>query len=714
MILPGDFEKIRAMRFDPFQRQAMSSVSQGHSVLVAAPTGSGKTAVAEYAVARALSIGKKAFYTTPLKALSNQKYADFAAVYGPGEVGLLTGDVSVNGEMPVVVMTTEVLRNMIYESSPTLSGLACVILDEVHYLQNPYRGGVWEEVIVQLPVEVALVCLSATVSNVEEFGEWLSTVRGATDLVIEERRPVNLENLYMAADRRSRRVRLLPTFVKGRPNPDAAALDGPESARMGVRGGEPWKHHVHHKGRITSPSRIEVVEELSAREMLPAIYFVFSRDGCERAAISCLEAGIRLTTSEERETIREIAEAAVEELSDRDLDVLGYGRWLACLEVGIAAHHAGLVPPFKEAVEACFALSLVKAVFATETLSLGINMPARSVVIEKLSKFTGERHEHLTPGEYTQFTGRAGRRGLDEVGYGVVLWSPVEPFSSVASLASARSFELKSSFRPTYNMAANLIRTHREDEARGFLNLSFAQFRSDAEVVRLEAELRALPPSARRTNLSRRIDSHTHALSRTFDRVTGLLAQEGYLSGWALTAKGERLSRIYHESDLLVSEVLEAGLFDGLEPADLAAVVSSVIYEPRLSRGGPGDRPAGTARQGRQVWDRFREIQQIAFHIATLEEDAGLPATRPPDSGFASMARRWTSGADLAVALGQEGMPPGDFVRNIKQLLDLLRQVSEVSPVTATREAAAQGVTSMWRGVVALANPASLTGSVPR
>src|SRR5205823_7908249 len=243
------------------------------------------------------------------------------------------------------------------------------------------------------------------------------------------------------------------------------------------------------RSRLSTPRRVDVVDRLERERMLPAIYFIFSRQACDDATRQLLDAGVRLTTEEERAQIRTIVEGKVETLSDDDLDVLGYGRWLAGLEAGVAAHHAGMVPPFKEAVEACFAAGLVKVVFATETLALGINMPARSVVVEKLSKFTGERHEFLTPGEYTQLTGRAGRRGIDEVGYAVVLWSPFVPFDQVAGLASTRTYALTSSFRPTYNMAANLVQRYPAAVAHHLLNLSFAQYRADADVVRLEAQL---------------------------------------------------------------------------------------------------------------------------------------------------------------------------------------------------------------------------------
>ena len=464
---------------DPFQLEAMDALDGGHSVVVAAPTGSGKTVVAEYAVARALAGGGKAFYTTPLKALSNQKFADFCRAYGPANVGLLTGDNSINGEAPVVVMTTEVLRNMIYAGSASLAGLRYVVLDEVHYLQDPYRGPVWEEVIIHLAPEVDLVCLSATVSNAEELADWVATVRGSTKAVIEERRPVPLHNLFLLGDKRSESLLLMPTLVDGRPNPKGIA--------MTTRAEGGWR--AYRRGSLFVPHRSEVVELLAGQSLLPAIYFIFSRAGCDEAVRQCMREGRRLTSQQERRRVREIAEEASSHLSDADLEALGYGSWLSSLEAGFAAHHAGMVPPFKEAVERCFLAGLVKVVFSTETLALGINMPARSVVIEKLSKFSGERVEPLTAGEYTQLTGRAGRRGTDEVGYAVVVWAPMVTFDQVASLAGARSYTLTSSFRPTYNMATNLVRRCSPEQAHHLLNLSFAQYRADADIVRLESHL---------------------------------------------------------------------------------------------------------------------------------------------------------------------------------------------------------------------------------
>jgi ATP-dependent RNA helicase HelY len=871
----ASFEASRPFPLDAFQRRALDAIDGGRSVLVAAPTGSGKTVVAEYAIATALADGGKAFYTTPLKALSNQKFGDLGREHGASRVGLLTGDNSINGNAPVVVMTTEVLRNMIYAQSATLAGLRFVILDEVHYLQDPYRGAVWEEVIVHLPRDVRVVCLSATVSNAEEFAAWVETVRGETTAVIEERRPVRLEHLYLVGERGGDRVHLLPTFVETngdrRPNPEASRLD--------ARGGRPPGGRGRPRSRLRTPQRVEIVELLAERRMLPAITFVFSRAGCDQAVQQCLTAGLRLTSSDERSRIRRIAEAHTGGLTDDDLDVLRYGDWVAGLEAGVAAHHAGMVPPMKEAVEEAFTAGLVKMVFATETLSLGINMPARSVVIEKLSKFTGEQHEFLTPGEYTQLTGRAGRRGIDDVGYAVVCWSPFVPFDQVAALASRRTYALRSSFRPTYNMAANLVQRYPADVAHHLLNLSFAQFQTDRDVVGLERQLersreqlgrdresarrgpgdvdeyrriatsldaerrdhrragrtgdalerlrpgdvlvgarrhgrmavlghergrrgaprvlalsegrdlvrldaddfdeppapvahielpvpyaprssrfrrevadrlrRVRPPrrrdradrdsgrsgggrvadlearladhpvaadrgrearlraasSAERlerdiARLERRVRGRSESLARQFDRVLRVLEAWGYTEGWSLTEWGELLARLYTETDLVVAESLREGLLDGLDAAEVAALVSCFTFERRGPEGG-GPVPPGRWPT-RELATRWRALDRIAQELNHNEDDAGLPETRAPDPGFVPYAYEWVAGDDLAEVLADdEEMTGGDFVRHVKQCIDLLRQIGDVAPTPATAETAHDAAEACFRGVIA-------------
>jgi ATP-dependent RNA helicase HelY len=487
---------------DPFQERAIEALLDGRSVLVAAPTGAGKTVVGEFACHEALTTGGRAFYTTPIKALSNQKHRDLVREHGEANIGLLTGDRSINGDAPVVVMTTEVLRNMIYEASPALHDLRSVVLDEVHYLADPSRGAVWEEVIIQLSRSVKLAALSATVSNAEDVGRWLDEVRGGCEVVIEEHRPVPLRHHYFVNDKvhdtfragrkggasREHRERASQALA-GVPNPDVLMLE--RRART--------RNRVSNKGRrmgsdvrLRWPGRPQVVDELAARNWLPAILFVFSRQGCEDAVSQLLHAGVRVTDRDEREEIAAIVDTMVADIPAADLRVLGFSRWRSGLLDGVAAHHAGMVPAFKEVVEVLFQRGLLKVVVATETLALGINMPARTVVIERLEKWNGESHVLLTPGEYTQLTGRAGRRGIDRVGHAVVLYQRDLDFKTVAGLVGTRTYPLHSSFAPSYNMAVNLLRRHDLAEAEALLSRSFAQFEADASVKRTSDRLEEL------------------------------------------------------------------------------------------------------------------------------------------------------------------------------------------------------------------------------
>ncbi|MDT7571779.1 MAG: ATP-dependent helicase HelY, partial [Actinomycetota bacterium] len=475
----AEFETGYVFGLDAFQRTACTALENGRGVLVAAPTGAGKTVVGEFAVFLALRSGRKCFYTTPIKALSNQKYNDLVERYGADRVGLLTGDNAISGDADVVVMTTEVLRNMLYAGSDALRGLSHVVMDEVHYLADRSRGAVWEEVIIHLPEDVALVSLSATVSNAEEFADWLVTVRGDTEVVVEEHRPVPLWQHVMVG------TRLYDLFVdeaQEEVNPDLVRLAREESR---------WSPRDRQGRPVRRPvaKRPDVIERLDREGLLPAITFIFSRAGCAAAVEQCLRAGLRLNTEQEAATVRQVVEARTAAIPREDLRVLGYWEWLDGLQRGIAAHHAGMLPTFKEVVEELFVDGLVKAVFATETLALGINMPARSVVLEKLTKWNGDAHVDVTPGEYTQLTGRAGRRGIDVEGHAVVLWQQGFDPKSVAGLASTRTYPLRSSFRPSYNMAVNLVGSVGREPARALLESSFAQFQADRSVVGLARQV---------------------------------------------------------------------------------------------------------------------------------------------------------------------------------------------------------------------------------
>lgn len=480
----NDFEAELGFSLDAFQRAACQSLEEGRSVLVAAPTGAGKTVVAEFAIELAMrDLHDKAFYTAPIKALSNQKYHELVDRYGSEHVGLLTGDTNINGDARIVVMTTEVLRNMIYAESRALERLAFVILDEVHYLADRFRGAVWEEIILHLPESVRLVSLSATVSNAEEFGDWMHTVRGDTDVIVSEHRPVPLYQHVLTHSN------MFPLFVGDESglNKQRASIN-PEIVRLGqrARGSQRSRRGSgYHGGQRARISRSDIVSSLIDEKLLPAIVFVFSRKGCDDAVRQCLRDGLRLTSQEERREIRDVALERTAGIDASDLTALDFQTWLSGLERGVAAHHAGMLPIFKEIVEELFQHKLIKVVFATETLALGINMPARSVVIEKLEKFNGETQVPLTSGEFTQLTGRAGRRGIDHEGHAVVVWHDSMNPDELQRLASKRSYPLYSSFKPTYNMTVNLLDRFGYDRARSVLETSFAQFQADRATVDL-------------------------------------------------------------------------------------------------------------------------------------------------------------------------------------------------------------------------------------
>jgi len=798
-----EVERFRALQefdLDPFQRDACASLEAGNSVLVAAPTGAGKTIVAEFAVHLALRDPRaKVFYTTPMKALSNQKYSELAAEHGAAQVGLLTGDSNINSGARVVVMTTEVLRNMLYADSALLTDLAFVIMDEVHYLADRFRGAVWEEVIIHLPPAVRLVSLSATVSNAEEFGDWLQAVRGHTEVIVSEERPVPLEQHVLVRGK-------LHDLFDGTTDSTALRVN-PELVRLAASGGRapyPRQHPGRDRYRRSSGGgfrdrggyrvgRPELISLLESRELLPAIFFVFSRVGCDAAVKQVVGSGIRLTERWERDEIRAIVEERTRPIPDPDLGVLGYWEWLDGLQRGVAAHHAGMLPAFKEIVEELFQRKLLKAVFATETLALGVNMPARTVVLEKLEKFNGEARVPITPGEYTQLTGRAGRRGIDTQGHAVIQWTAGLDPQAVASLASRRTYPLNSSFRPTYNMAVNLIEQFGRERTREILESSFAQFQADRAVVDLARRVRKQEESLRgyaeamtchlgdfpeysklrrelsdleRKNarsegrgghrgaevggesrsvrdrrqrqiadLRRRMKQHachscndreaharwaerwwrlkrendqlsaqirgrTGAVSVVFDRISDLLLDLGYLEHrdgvWGATAPGRALRRIYGERDLLVAECLRRGAWAGLDAPSLAALASSLVFEPRREERDIQDRdlPRGPFRAAKDA------TETIWAELSIMEEDRRLPSTGLLSHGLSLATYRWAQGASLDAVLRDADLAAGDFIRWMKQAVDLLDQLSLVADGELGRTAR-QSIDGIRRGIVA-------------
>ncbi|MCL1838452.1 MAG: DEAD/DEAH box helicase [Propionibacteriaceae bacterium] len=690
---------------DEFQFDACKAVADGRDVLVAAPTGAGKTIVGEFGCFMALKASKKCFYTTPIKALSNQKFHDLSLRHGDDNVGLLTGDLSINSSAPIVVMTTEVLRNMIYQKSSTLENLGYVVLDEVHYLADRLRGAVWEEVIITLSAAVQLIALSATVSNAEEFGAWLDEVRGNTLVVLAERRPVPLFQHVMAArtlydlfgetsdhdvnpallqlaKRESKALRDDARMPRGRSGKGRRTNYG--SGRFGG-GADRDRNNANAK---LVPRRDATVEKLEAEGLLPAIYFIFSRQGCDSAVSQMMRSGLRLTNAVERAELEAIAYRHTQFINAVDLTALGYDSFFDAFRFGIAAHHAGLLPAFKAAVEEGFVRGLVKVVFATETLALGINMPAKSVVLEKLVKYNGESHADITPGEYTQLTGRAGRRGIDVEGHAIVSWTPGLDPRALAGLASKRTYPLRSSFKPTYNMAVNLVATVGKERARALLEQSFAQYQADAVVERYARRSKRSSAQPIRTR------SRTNTIVARFERICTVLESLGYLSsgGNEVTDLGRMLSRVHSELDLVIVEAIRAGLLAGLTPPQLAAVVSTAVYEARKEK-----------RVQQRMPDRASEkaqagLRSIWREISLLERENRLPTPPEPDIGFAEVVFDWACGRPLGEVLEDSELTAGDFVRNARQVIDALGQIADAS--SDLRATAREAVGMIRRGVV--------------
>ena len=780
-----EFRRSLSFDLDPFQIDACEAVEAGKGVLVAAPTGAGKTIVAEFAVHLALqNADVKVFYTAPMKALSNQKYQDLVETYGPDDIGLLTGDTSINPRARVVIMTTEVLRNMLYADSELLSNLGYVVMDEVHYLADRFRGAVWEEVIIHLPSWVQLISLSATVSNAEEFGDWLQTVRGHTDVIVSEQRPVPLHQHIMF------RHKLLPLFSakKGaeQVNPEVVSLAHTISRGSGgMKRGRGRPRFDRFEDKAHKVYRSDVVSLLRDEKLLPAIFFIFSRAGCDQAVSQVLRGGVSLTTAEERSQIVDFVEEKCERLDEDDRSVLEYDRWLDGVMRGVAAHHAGLLPIFKETIEELFRRKLLKVVFATETLALGINMPARTVVIEKLEKFNGESRVPITAGEYTQLTGRAGRRGIDDEGHSVVLWSTGLNPEAVAALASRRSYPLKSSFQPTYNMAVNLIAQFGADRTRGILESSFAQFQADRHVVELARTVRANEESLSgyqsslechlgdfrqyhairreisdrereqgtkrrgdtkergdvlaqlRTDLRlhpchqcpdretharwaerwwklekdtervrRQIRNRTGAISQTFDRVSAVLTELGYLQPGEgteidLSSHGHTLRRIYGERDLLIAECVRRHAWTDLSPAELAAMVATLVYEPRRDDGPvhPKDLPGGAYR------DALDQTRALHRKLSDIERDHQIIPTPELAPHLALSVLMWAEGKSLEKVLDRDDIQAGDFVRWCKQIIDSLDQIISIGQGALSRTAE-EARSAVFRGIVALSSVA--------
>jgi len=690
------FVEAQGFGLDRFQDEALDAVDADVNVLVSAPTGSGKTLIANYAIGRVLAAGQRAFYTTPLKALSNQKYAELCEMFGDERVGLLTGDTSVNRMADVVVMTTEVLRNMLLTESDQLTHLGLVVLDEVHYLQDPFRGGVWEEVLILTPSAVRFVALSATIGNATFVGKWFNEVRGETAVITETNRPITLHQHLSVVRRGQPHAEVVELLDGERLSDEARRIDNAMKATRRFRPGPRWQgpKSTAPPAPFRAPRRSELLHALERDDLLPVIVFIFSRAACDDAVRQCRRDGLLFTTPEQRREIERIAEARLLDFSDDDLSALEYGDFIDSLRRGIAAHHAGMVPAFREIVEVCFVQNLLSTVFATETLALGVNMPARSVAIERFSKYSDTGRRFLTSGEYAQMTGRAGRRGLDEEGHAIVCFAPEIALIDVGRVAISHPSELHSSFRPTYNFTANLINHFEFETALEVVQRSYAQFEADHR------------PAGSRRSLGDQMRARHHVLEEL-----------GYAEGWRLNDQGQLLRSIYHECDLLIAECVSVGVFDDLEPAQLAGLLSSFVFEAKRGARGAKQAPTPVKRKVSlhdrlgperrlNLSERAHEVSVLSATLREVEDRYRVPHAKEPDAKFAPVIAAWARGVTLGTVLDLADVEigptsPGDFVRNAKQVADLCEQLSRLTHLGAVAQCAFEARDAVLRSVVA-------------
>jgi len=711
------FEDLLGFRLDPFQAEAVAAYLGGHSVLVAAPTGTGKTAIAEFAALDALRRGARALYTTPIKALSNQKLRDFRALIEratargllpPGhDAGLLTGDIVLNPDASLLVMTTEVLRNMLVQGRTMPDEAAIVVFDEVHYMGDPERGTAWEESILLSPPGVQLICLSATVPNLDEVADWIRAAHGDLTAILHDTRAVPLEHRYFVdgkahvivdADGRRRASfrgvggELARRISRPGNWGDQGPGSGEEPSRAWADDGadEPSDRDGRRSGNKPrerrAPEPWEVLRALERESLTPAIYFQFSRRACEEAAESCIALG---TVPHGMDLVREAKQRLVD-LSPEDRALRQIGLLFRLLPRGVAVHHAGLLPVVKMLVEELFQSGRLRCVFATDTLALGINMPARTVAIGEMSKWDGRQHRLLTPNEYRQMTGRAGRRGIDERGVSVILYSPWINFERTLSIVTGDLLPLESAFKPSYSTAMNLWQRPGDQERLADLYArSLRRFQQDARLRALAserdeqrtqferlAERAAHDPVtwelARELAQTEKVLDQAHRAARSEARamVSGLglvLERFGYLSAERPTYKASLLRSIFDTNALTLAELVARRMLEHLEPAEIAEVCAWFSFD----REAPMRSLPLTIRLRRL----HEEVLGLQTRILDEERRARVDVSRPINADLKGVALAWAEGDDLGEIAARSRIAEGDLVGLLQKTLDILGQL---------------------------------------
>jgi len=712
---------------DAFQLEAIQHLAEGRSVLVTAPTGTGKTLVAEYAIWRALEQNQRVIYTTPLKALSNQKYRDLCVLYGSESVGLVTGDIVEHSKASIVIMTTEVYRNMLLEeggerfssgnrSTPaSLADVGYIVFDELHYLSDIGRGPVWEEAIICSPPSVQLVGLSATASNAEDLADWISRVHRPISLVVHTKRAVPLEHFYfldnklhLVMDANAQRIEHFPNvggenrlaMAQGRgrhysfPESDEGE-DNPKTApgeeqpatddATGAEGEKKPRRPKPHK--LSDPG--EILTALREVNLLPTLYFLPGRKVVEEAALSA--ARHLFTSPEEAEMLKQEVSEWLEHLPPEDRNLQQVHALIDLLPRGLGFHHAGLLPALKVLVETFFARGHLRAVFATDTLALGVNMPARSVIVGSLSKFDGKEMRLLTPNEYSQLTGRAGRRGMDTHGSAIIPYSPWEPFEVAFERITGELHPVISSFAIRYNSVLSLWRPGDTKHLRRICASSLREYQryilwEQREITRLEkleerqqkakkaGKKKGLASDgARQAMEKRRQKIGSYPLSRAgaaeLDGTIFALRALNYINeDDQLTLAGHLLRGIFHPSGILMIDMALMGVLDELSAAELAEVCSWFTYDNDKRLNNRNILNSHLVQVRRDLW-------RIAESVHRIEEQAHIPLSPTIMPEFHGIALAWARGMSLSGLMRRIDMAEGDLLMTLNQTIDLLQQL---------------------------------------
>ncbi len=610
---------------DPFQEEAVNHINNDFSVVVSAATGTGKTLIADYIIDKYLFEGKRIIYTAPIKALSNQKFKDFKKDYGATNVGILTGDIVINATAPLLIMTTEIYRNMLLANDPLINEIKYVIFDEIHYMNDPERGSVWEESIIFSPEHVRFLFLSATIPNADEFAAWVEKIKKhAVKVVKYSKRAVPLEhyvyerNIGLTTAEKLKELLSLPDY------------NDIYKKRRGRRKGK-------RRDEYQPATPADVIETM--KDKLPAIVFSFSRKACEDNATKIIKQQDFIETPEQRRTI---ISTYREHFTPEINRMRTTSKLREALSKGVGFHHAGLLPQHKEVVEELFGKGLLKVLFATETFSVGINMPAKTVIFNGLRKFDGKSFRMINSKEYFQLAGRAGRRGIDDKGYVVAIIDPRENnLDELIRISKEDTEPIKSQFRITVNTVLNLLANHNEEEIENILKSNFDYF------------------------LKQKRSEHQVRIKASFNNKVRLLRKMGYINeNNELTLKGQFARYIYFE-ELLISEIFMTNIYKKLTDTEILQVIAGIIYEQR-------ENDHFSFKGIEKAYQKLlKKLSQNAFVAKKMNK---LSLKR-----MMAIVGSWAAGSKFEELLELTTLAEGDIIRLFRRIIDMIGQIKRAT-----------------------------------